>query len=238
VAKEEGEKMHSVADRFHDDTSSPLQSAPVKTAPRIIRILAADDHPVFRAGLSALIANEKDMLLAGEASTVKEAIEQFHSLRPDVLLLDIQMPETSGIDAIIAIRRDFLSARIIVLTTYAGDVLAERALKAGAQAYLLKGMIRKDLVETIRAVQSGHKRVSPDVATQLAHHMGDDRLSDREIQVLRLVAVGSANKRIAQHLSISEETAKGHLKSILGKLGARDRTHAVTMGLTRGIIQL
>jgi len=185
-----------------------------------------------------LVANESDMRLIGEASTGREAVEQFQALRPDVLLLDIQMPEMSGIEALVAIRKDFISARVIVLTTYAGDVLAERALKAGAQAYVLKGMIRKDLLDIIRAVQSGHRRVSADVASDLANHMGHDSLSEREMQVLKLVALGNSNKRIAGSLSISEETAKGHLKSILGKLGARDRTHAVTLGITRGIIQL
>jgi len=206
-------------------------------SPKVIRILTVDDHPIFRAGLAALVANEIDMKVVGEAATGTQAIAQFDELRPDITLLDLQMPEMNGIDAIIAIRKAYLSARIIVLTTYDGDVLAERALKAGAQAYLLKGMIRKDLLDTIRAVQRGQKKVCSDVAVQLAHHMGDDSLSDRETQVLKLVAVGNANKRIARCLSISEETAKGHLKSILQKLGANDRTHAVALSFTRGIIQ-
>jgi DNA-binding NarL/FixJ family response regulator len=229
--------MDRVAESDGTLRSSPLLE-PAKPNARVTRILAADDHPVFRAGLAALVATENDMRLVGEASTGREAVEQFQALRPDVLLLDIQMPQMNGIEAIVAIRKDFISARIIVLTTYAGDVLAERALKAGAQAYLLKGMIRKDLLETIRAVLRGHKRVCSDVASALANHLGDDSLSEREMQVLQLVAVGNSNKRIAMSLSISEETAKGHLKSILGKLSARDRTHAVTLGVTRGIIQL
>jgi DNA-binding NarL/FixJ family response regulator len=203
-----------------------------------IRILVVDDHPILRQGLSALLANEPDMLLMGEASNGLEAIEQFRSLRPDIMLLDVQMPELGGIEALVAIRREFPAARIIILTTYAGDALAQRALKAGAQGYILKGLLRKDLLDTIRAVHRGLKKVSPDVATQLAHHTADDGLSDREIEVLKLVATGKSNKRIANHLSITEETVKGHVRSILAKLGATDRTHAVTLGLTRGIFQM
>jgi DNA-binding NarL/FixJ family response regulator len=204
---------------------------------KVIRILTVDDHPVFRAGIAAMVANEPDMTIVGEASTGSQAVAIFHDLRPDITLLDLQMPEMNGIDAILAIRKVHLSARIIVLTTYDGDVRAERALKAGAQAYLLKGMIRKELLDTIRAVQRGQKKVCPDVAVQLAHHMGEDSLSKRETEVLKLVAVGNTDKRIAGCLSISEETAKGHLKSILQKLGANNRTHAVALSFTRGIIQ-
>ncbi|MGB6307594.1 MAG: response regulator transcription factor [Steroidobacteraceae bacterium] len=203
-----------------------------------IGLLVVDDHPVLRQGLAALLANEHDMRLMGEASNGREAVEQFRLLRPDVTLLDVQMPEMNGIEAIQAIRAEFPSARIIVLTTYAGDVLAQRALKAGAQGYVLKGLLRKELMDTIRAVHSGLKRINADVATQIAHHTADDALSNREIEVLRLVAAGNSNKRIGAHLSISEETVKGHVRSILEKLGAQDRTHAVTLGMSRGIIQL
>jgi DNA-binding NarL/FixJ family response regulator len=205
---------------------------------RRIAILVADDHPVFRQGLAAMLANENDMHLVAEAANGLEAVEQFRAKRPDVTLLDVQMPVMNGIDTIHAIRGCDSTARIIVLTTYAGDVLAQRALKAGAQAYVLKGMLRKDLLETIRAVHHGLKRINAEVATQMAHHVADDALSDREVQVLRLVAVGNSNKRVGAQLSITEETVKGHVRSILTKLGAQDRTHAVTIGLSRGIIQL
>ena len=203
-----------------------------------IRILAVDDHPLLREGIAALIANRPDMELVGEAASGKQAIDTFRSLRPDVTLMDLQMPEMSGIDAIIAIRSEFPAARIVVLTTYGGDALAERALRAGAQAYVLKGLVRKDLLETIRIVHGGSKRISPDVAAQLASHMGEAGLSAREIEVLSLVAAGQSNKIIAAQLFITEATAKGHIKSILAKLGANDRTHAVTLALRRGIIQL
>jgi DNA-binding NarL/FixJ family response regulator len=203
---------------------------------RVIRVLVVDDHPIIRAGLSSLIANESDMQIVGEGANGCQAVAQYHALRPDVMLLDIQMPEMNGIEVIEAIRARYLSARIIVLTTYAGDVLAQRALKAGAQGYVLKAMIRKGLLDTIRAVHTGLKRVHADVAAELANHLGDEVVSNREVEVLRLVAGGNSNKRIAASLSISEETAKGHVKRILAKLGATDRTHAVTLGLTRGVL--
>jgi DNA-binding NarL/FixJ family response regulator len=207
------------------------------TAPTI-RILVVDDHPIFRAGLLALVANEPDMQVVGEAADGREAIASFQQLRPDIMLLDLQMPEMNGIDALKAIRKDYPAARVIVLTTYAGDVLAQQALKAGAQAYVLKGLIRKELLDTIRAVANGLKRISADVANKIAEHLGYESLTEREMEVLRLVALGNSNKRIAGHLSITEETIKGHLKSILAKLGASDRTHAVTLALKRGIIDL
>jgi DNA-binding NarL/FixJ family response regulator len=217
----------------------PLSSAvSCALSSKVMRILAVDDHPIFRAGLSSLVANERDMQIVGEAANGREAIAQYQELRPDVMLLDLQLPEMNGIEVIEAIRERYLSARIIVLTTYAGDVLAQRALKAGAQGYVLKGMIRKDLLDTIRAVYKGLKRIHSNVAAQLANHLGDDVVSDREVEVLRLVAAGNSNKRVAAFLSISEETAKGHVKSLLAKLGATDRTHAVTLGLMRGIFFL
>ena len=206
--------------------------------PNPIRVLSVDDHPLLREGIAALIANQSDMKLVAEAGNGHEAIAQFRTHRPDVVLMDLQMPEMSGIDAIIAIRAEFPEARIIVLTTYAGDVLAQRALKAGVQAYILKSNVRKELLETIRIVHSGKRRIHPEVATQLADHAGDDLLTAREIQVLTLIAAGNSNKLIADQLSITEETVKGHVKNILSKLSANDRTHAVTLGLKRGIIEL
>jgi DNA-binding NarL/FixJ family response regulator len=204
----------------------------------VVRILAVDDHPLLREGIAALIANEPDMKLVAEASNGREAIEQFRRVRPDVTLMDVQMPDMSGIDALIAIREEAPKAKIIVLTTYGGDALAMRAIKAGAQAYVLKGLVRKELLETIRAVNRGQKRIHPDVANELAQHTGESTLTAREIEVLSLVAAGNSNKRIAASLNITEDTAKGHLKSILAKLGASDRTRAVTLALKRGIIEL
>ena len=204
----------------------------------VVRILAVDDHPLLREGIAALIANEPDMELVAEASNGREAIEQFRKVRPDVTLMDVQMPDMSGIDALIAIRQVEPRAKIVVLTTYGGDALAMRAIKAGAQAYVLKGLVRKELLETIRAVHRGQKRIHPDVALELAQHTGESTLTAREIEVLSLVAAGNSNKRIAASLNITEDTAKGHLKSILAKLGASDRTRAVTLALKRGIIEL
>jgi DNA-binding NarL/FixJ family response regulator len=193
---------------------------------------------MLRDGVAALIASQSDMQVVGEASNGREAIEQFRKHRPDITLMDLQMPEMSGIDAICAIRNEFPDARIIVLTTYAGDAQVMRALKIGVRAYLLKGLLRKELLETIRAVYAGQKRVPPEVAAEIADHVTDDYLTLREIDVLRLVAAGNANKEVAAQLSITEETVKGHVKNILAKLGANDRTHAVTIGLKRGIIEL
>ena len=203
-----------------------------------IRILSVDDHPLLREGVAALLASQPDMTLVAEASNGREAIEQFRKHRPDVTLMDLQMPEMSGVDAMIAICGEFPAARIIVLTTYTGDVQVLRALKAGARAYLLKGLLRKELLETIRMVHAGQKRILPEVANELAEHATDGALSSREVEVLRLISGGNANKEIAAQLSITEETVKGHIKNILAKLDANDRTHAVTIGLKRGIIDL
>jgi DNA-binding NarL/FixJ family response regulator len=201
-----------------------------------IRILSVDDHPLVRQGIAGLVAIQSDMTLVGEAANGREAIHQFRVHHPDVTLMDLQMPEMSGLDAIIAIRGEFAEARIVVLTTYAGDVQVLRALKAGARAYLLKNTLHKELVETIRAVHAGKKSLSPEVSFQLAEHATDDALTPAEIRVLRLIAEGNANKEIAALLSVSEETVKGQVRNILSKLGAKDRTHAAMIGLKRGII--
>ena len=204
----------------------------------IIRILTADDHALLRKGIAALVNVESDMKLVAEASTGEEAVKEFKKHRPDITLMDLQMPDMSGIEAIIAIRGDFPNARIIVLTTYPGDVQVVRALKAGARAYLLKSHINRELLDAIRAVHAGQKRIPPEVAAELAEHMGEDELSSREIDVLRLIAAGNANKEIAGKLSIAEETVKSHVTNILAKLHSKDRTHAVTTALKRGIIEL
>ena len=210
----------------------------MKTTSNPIRILLADDHPVLRQGIKALAADERDMQFVSEASNGREAIEQFRKHRPDIALMDLQMPDMNGLDAMIAILGEFPDARIIILTTYAGDVRVSRALKAGARGYLLKSLLRKELLDTIRAVHGGLRRIPADLAMQVADHVADDTLTPREIEVLRSIAAGNANKLIADQLSITEETVKGHIKNILSKLGANDRTHAVTIGLKRGIIDL
>ena len=202
-----------------------------------IRILAVDDHPLVRQGVAGLVTIQPDMTLIGEASNGRDAIQQFREHRPDVTLMDLQMPEMNGIDAIIAIRNEFPEARIIVLTTYVGDVQILRALKAGARAYLLKNLLHKELLDTIRAVHAGKKNLSPDASYQLAEHATDDALTPGEISVLRLIAAGNANKQIADQLAITEETVKGRVKNILSKLGANDRTHAAMIGMKRGIIE-
>ena len=205
---------------------------------KTIRILTADDHALLRQGIAALVDLEPDMELVAQASTGREAIEQFRRHRPDISLMDLQMPDISGIEAIIAIRSEFPDARIIVLTTYEGDILVARALKAGARGYLLKGNVHTDLLETIRAVHAGRKRIPPEVAAELAMHTTEDQLTARELEILKLIAKGNANKEIAAQLSIREDTVKSHVGSILDKLGANDRTHAVTIGVKRGIIEL
>jgi DNA-binding NarL/FixJ family response regulator len=204
----------------------------------LIRILTVDDHPVLRKGLAALINAEPGLKLVAEASNGKEAIEVFRSHQPDVTLMDIQMPGLDGIQAIESIRSEFPEARIIVLTTYTGDTQVVRALRAGARAYVLKGHVVDELLDTIRAVYAGKKRIPPDVAAELADHATDDALTEREVDVLRLIGAGNGNKQIADELSISEATVKSRVTNILSKLGANDRAHAVTIGLKRGIIEL
>jgi DNA-binding NarL/FixJ family response regulator len=204
----------------------------------MIRILTVDDHQLLREGIAAVLDSQEDMKLVGQASNGREAIESFRNLRPDVTLMDLRMPDMNGIEAIAAIRSEFPNARIIVLTTYAGDVQASAALKAGASGYLLKNLVRKELIETIRMVHSGKRRVLSEVATGIAEHVADDALSEREVEVLRRVAAGKSNKLIAAELSITEGTVKTHMKSILPKLDASDRTHAVMIALKRGILDL
>jgi DNA-binding NarL/FixJ family response regulator len=192
----------------------------------MIRILTVDDHPMLREGIAAVLASEQDMILVAEASNGREAVEQFRTHHPDVTLMDVQMPE------------EFPDARIIVLTTYTGDAQAVRAFKAGASGYMLKNMVRKELIDTIRTVHAGKKRIPAEIAVEIAQHHSDDALTEREIEVLREVAAGNANKMVGQRLNISEETVKAHMKSILSKLGANDRTHAVTIAVRRGIIEI
>jgi len=203
-----------------------------------IRVLVVDDHQLIRLGIATLLLPEPDMTLVGEASNGQEAVAKFRECDPDITLMDLQMPEMSGFDAILAIRDEFPGARIIVLTTYTGDAQAHRAIKAGAQGYLLKNLLHTDLLQTIRAVHAGRKAVAIEVAAQVAEHTGEEALTPKEIQVLRLIASGNANKEIAAQLKISEETVKSRVKNILDKLAANDRTHAVTIGLKRGIIEL
>ncbi|MEA2263229.1 MAG: hypothetical protein QOJ51_6054 [Acidobacteriaceae bacterium] len=205
--------------------------------PEPIRILSVDDHPLIRQGVAGLVATQADMNLIAEAANGRDAIQQFHRHRPDITLMDLQMPEMNGLDAIIAIRGESPEARIIVLTTYAGDVQALRALKAGARAYLLKDSLHKELLATIRAVHAGRKSMSSEVSFQLAEHAIEDALTQTEVRVLRLIAEGNANKEIAAQLSTSEDTVKGQVRNILSKLGAKDRTHAAMIGLKRGIIE-
>lgn len=203
-----------------------------------IRILVVDDHPVVRAGVAGLVGDQPDMKIVGQASNGREAIQRFRELHPDVVLMDLQMPDMNGMDALIAIRDEAPEARVIVLTTYLGDAQVLRAIKAGARGYLLKSALHKELLETIRAVHVGRKTISADVSFELAEHATDEALTPAEVRVLRLIAEGNANKEIANQLSISEETVKGQVRNILSKLGANDRTHAAMIGLKRGIIAL
>jgi DNA-binding NarL/FixJ family response regulator len=205
---------------------------------KTIRVLMVDDHPLLREGIAAVIEGQPDLEVVGEATNGREAVEVFRTCKPDIVLMDLQMPVMGGIEAISAIRSEFPKARIVVLTTYKGDTQALRAFKAGASGYLLKSMLRKDLLDTIRSVHAGHRRIPPEIANEIAEHHTDDALSQREIEVLQRVAAGGANKIIAGELNISEETVKAHMRSILAKLSANDRTHAVMIALKRGIIEL
>jgi DNA-binding NarL/FixJ family response regulator len=202
-----------------------------------IRILVVDDHPVVREGVDALVRRQPDMRIVAQASNGREAIEQFRAHRPDVTLMDLQMPEMSGLDTLIVLRSESPEARIIVLTTYTGDSQVVRAIKAGASAYLLKNALHKELLDTIRAVHAGKKYISPEASYELAEHASDDALTPAEVRVLRLIAEGNANKEIAEQLSVSEDTVKGQVRNILSKLGAKDRAHAAIIGVKRGIIE-
>jgi len=204
----------------------------------VIRILVVDDHPVVRQGVAGLVGGQPDMSIVGQASNGREAIQQFRAHHPDVVLMDLQMPEMNGLDALMAIRDEAPEARVIMLTTYAGDAQVLRAIKAGARGYLLKSALHRELLESVRAVHAGKKSLSAEASYELAEHATDDPLTPAEVRVLRLIAEGSANKEIAEQLSVSEETVKGQVRNILSKLGAKDRTHAAMIGLKRGIIEL
>jgi DNA-binding NarL/FixJ family response regulator len=206
--------------------------------PERIRVFSVDDHPLLREGITAIVNNQADMLMVAQAANSKEAIEQFRRHLPDVTLMDLRLPDISGVDTMIAIRREFPEARIVMLTTFEGDVEVKRALEAGARGYVLKSMPPKDLVEVIRQVHLGKKRIPSQLAAQLAEHMSDEALTDREVEVLRRISGGNRNRDIADQLFISEETVKVHIKHIMEKLGASDRTQAVAIGIRRGIIQL
>jgi DNA-binding NarL/FixJ family response regulator len=203
-----------------------------------IRVFSVDDHPLLREGIGALVNNQPDMILIGEAASGSEAIQLFRQLLPDVTLMDLRLPDMSGIDTLIAIRTEFPEARIIMLTTFEGDVEIQRALQAGARGYMLKNMPPTELLDVIRQVHAGKKRIPPAIASQLAEHLSDETLTEREVEVLREVAGGNRNRTIAEKLFISEETVKVHIKHIMEKLGAADRTQAVAIGVRRGIIQL
>lgn len=203
-----------------------------------IRILCVDDHPLMREGITAVIQNEPDMLVVGEASTGQEALQEFRKHRPDITLMDLRLPDMSGIDALIAIRAEYVAARVVMLTTFEGDAEIQRALQAGAKGYMLKSMPRKRLVEMIRKVHTGAKSIPPEIAAHLAEHLGDELLTRREVDVLQKMASGNRNRDIAEQLFISEETVKGHVKHIMEKLSASDRTEAVAIAVRRGIIQL
>jgi DNA-binding NarL/FixJ family response regulator len=208
------------------------------TSSQTIRVMTVDDHPLLRRGIAAAVNAQNGMTVVAEAADGEEAIAAWRIHRPDITLMDLRLPKTNGIDAIATIRSEFPSARIIVLTTYGGDVQAFRALKAGASGYLLKSMLGTELIDTIRLVHAGHRRIPPEIAAEIAQHFGDDALSPREIDVLRSIAAGNSNKIVAAELSLSEHTVKGHLRNVLSKLDARDRTHAVMIALKRGILEL
>ncbi len=206
--------------------------------PSIIRILSADDHPILLDGIASVIEGQEDMELVAETTNGREAVEACLRLQPDITLMDVQMPGMNGIEATIEIRRAWPEARIVVLTTYKGDIQARRALEAGAAGYLLKSMLRRELIDTIRNVHAGNRHIPAAIAMELAGHMDDNELSPREFEVLRLVALGNSNKRVALELKVTEDTIKAHMRGVLAKLGASDRTHAVTLALRRGIIDL
>jgi len=227
-----------LSEAFEERHRSEPQERRMSSEPAIIRILVVDDHPIVRQGIAVLVGTQPDMTLVAEASNGREAIQQFREHRPDITLMDLQMPEMNGLDAIVAIRGEFPDARIIVLTTYTGDVQILRALKSGAQGYLLKNTFHKELVDTIHAVHAGKKTLSPEASYQIAEHSTDEALTPAEVIVLSLIAAGNANKQIADRLSITEETVKSRVKNILSKLGAQDRTQAAMIGLKRGIIKI